>query len=149
MKNAALLASVLGALALVSSAARADVAPPDSCSAGQVGQACTNAMSDDAGSTSGVCTQTTCEHPTPDGSTSYTCYRCLHGSSGSDAGTAGAGGGAGAAGAEGSSSSPPPSGGDSGGGGCAIRGLSRDGALASLMLAVGLGALAIQRRRRA
>lgn len=140
MRPTLLFASVLAALALVSpTVARADVAPPDGCSAGQVGKACGNAIGT-GGSTAGVCRESTCLHPTPDGSTSYTCYRCL-----ADDGGAAGGAGNGSAGASPSPTSPAGGGSN---GGCAIRGTARDGALASLMLAVGLGALAIQRRRR-
>lgn len=125
--------------------ARADVAPPDSCTT--LGQACNTAGPnyDEAG----VCVASTCDHPTPDGSTSYACNLCMTqdaGSSSSSGGSSGSGSSSGSS----SSGSGSSSGGGSGSSksSCAMSPLARDGATGFGMLALGLGALALGRRRR-
>ena len=65
-------ALVLGVVLGFSSLARADVAPPDSCTT--AGTACAN-----AGTTydhAGVCTAMTCSRATPNGPMDYACTRC-------------------------------------------------------------------------
>jgi len=115
------------ALALLSSAARADVAPPDQCT-GQAGQACSNAgpSYDQAG----VCVSTTCSHATPDGSTQQPCVLCEIADGGAGSGDGGS--------SSGSSSKSS----------CATSPATRDGATGLAMLALGVGALAWTRRRR-
>jgi hypothetical protein len=115
--------------------ARADVAPPDSCSA--VGQACNNAGP--SYNQAGVCVQSTCSHPLPDGGSSqYACPLCEL----SDSGTGSSGG------SSSGSSSSSGGGGGSSKSGCATSPLARDGATGFAMLAAGLAALAWARRRR-
>jgi hypothetical protein len=114
-----------------SGVARADVAPLDSCpSSASAGQTCNNAGPNN--DEPGVCVSTTCEHPTPDGSTSYACVLCELSDAGAPAQDAGK---------TGSSGSSTKS-------GCALSPLARDGATGIGMLALGLGALALARRRR-
>jgi len=123
------------ALALVtawSTAAFADVAPPDACSGG-AGTACNNAG--DSSDQPGICVETTCPHgtPQPDGgvvTTENPCTLCEL----TDAGA--------------SSTSSSSSGGATPSGGCAVSVATGQRATAGLMLVVGLGLLASRRRRR-
>ncbi|HEX3344788.1 MAG TPA: hypothetical protein VHS09_09460 [Polyangiaceae bacterium] len=118
----------------------ADVAPPDSCATSSIGQACSNAgPSYDA---AGVCVASTCSHPSPDGSTTYACAACEL----ADAAAAPDSGGSGSSSGGGGSSSGGGSG--SGKSGCTLSPLARDGATGFGMLALGVGALVLARRRR-
>lgn len=67
------LALVLGAVLTFSTAASADVAPPDACTT--AGAACTNAGTN--ADQPGVCTTKTCTRATPSGPMDYSCTRCL------------------------------------------------------------------------
>jgi MYXO-CTERM domain-containing protein len=122
----AAVGAVLVTLAAGATRARADVAPPDACTA--PGQTCTNAgpRYDQAG----TCVATTCtkQVPSPDGgsmSMTYDCNKC----------TAGGAGGSGGGGAGGSTSPPPAK-----SSGCAVA--AGRGDAGSLALAVALGAIA-------
>lgn len=162
------LASLAAAAAILSSsaAARADALPPDGCT--QAGTACSNAgpMFDQPG----VCTAEMCPHMTPDGGTTMVpCDICepsdagvtdagkdgasSSGSSsgGSSGSSSGAGSGSSSGGGSGSSSGASGGGGggnSGGGGGCALSPLARDGTAGLAMLALGIGALTLARRRR-
>jgi MYXO-CTERM domain-containing protein len=149
----ALTLAAVTAAVVWSGEARSDVAPADSCpSASSVGQACSNAGP--SADLPGVCVNSTCEHPTPDGSTSYSCVLCevVEGGvpdSGSSSG-GGSGGGSGSSG--GASKDSGVSDGGGGGGssksGCSLSPVQREGATGFAMLALGVGALAVARRRR-
>ena len=141
MRESLRVLAATATLAMVtwSGAAFADLAPPDSCSPGSIGQACSNAGPNyDA---PGVCTASTCSHPTPDGSTTYACGACVTSEAGApaqDAGPTDAGNGGGSS----------SGGSGSGKSGCTMSPLARDGATGFGMLALGIGALALARRRR-
>jgi len=131
-----------------SGAARADVAPADSCaSPASLGQACNNAGP--SADEPGVCVNSTCSHPTPDGSTSYACVLCEVAEGGvPDSGSS-------SGGSSGSSSGVTKDSGVSDGGvpgseksSCALSPVEREGATGFAMLALGVGALAVARRRR-
>lgn len=136
---------ILGALALAPRAARADVPPGNACNT--EGSACNTAGT--GFNQPGVCTMSTCQHPGPDGSTSYGCLLCLE----SDSGTAGSGG-SGASGGTGGSAGKSGTGGSSGkassgdSGGCSLAAAPEGSGLAALMLLGGAAALAVSRRRR-
>jgi hypothetical protein len=168
-------ASIAAAAAILSSsaAARADALPPDACTQGMVGQACSNAgpMYDEPG----ICTAEMC--PRHEGGTTP-CYLCeptdagvtdagkdgssssgssSGGSSGSSSGassgsSSGGESGGSSGGGSGSSSGGSEGGGGGksggGGGGCALSPLARDGTAGLAMLALALGALTLARRRR-
>jgi MYXO-CTERM domain-containing protein len=132
MRESLRVLAATATLAMVSfgGAALADVPPPDACqSISSVGQPCSNA--DPNANQPGVCVASTCERPTPDGSTSYPCALCQA----SDACSAKDGGGS-------------SDGSGSGKSGCTMSPLERDGATGFGMLALGIGALALARRRR-
>lgn len=126
------IAAAVGTLALGAGRARADVAPPDSCTS--PGQPCQNAgpQFDSAGTcVSGTCTK---QVPAPDGGTmsmTYDCNRCT------------ASGGAGGSGTGATSGSSSPS------SGCTLAptGGDGDGAAAAILLIATLVSTA--RRRRA
>jgi MYXO-CTERM domain-containing protein len=114
-----------------SSAALADVAPPDACNLNMVGMPCNNAGPN--GNQAGTCQNAMCPHtgPGPDGGlvTTYNpCTLCEPEGSGTG----------------GSSSSGTPG----GGGGCAVGPAGREGILAGAMVLAGVGALFAGRRRR-
>jgi hypothetical protein len=152
------LAATAAAILATSSAALADVAPPDGCPSGSIGQACNNAGP--AYDQPGICAPGTCYRGTPDGgSVSYPCTLCeptdsgavtTDGGSSSDASSSGGNSSSGGSG----SSSGSSDGGSTGGtstsskSGCATSPLTRDGATGLAMLALGVGALAWSRRRR-
>jgi len=156
---------VLGAIATMamvgwSGPALADVPPPDACQdVGSVGQMCNNAGPNN--DQPGVCVASTCEHPTPDGSSSYACALCEgpdaeapkdgggSSSSGSSSGvSSGSGSSSGSSSGSTSSSGSSSSGSGSGKSSCTMSPLARDGATGFGMLALGVGALALARRRR-
>jgi MYXO-CTERM domain-containing protein len=125
---------VVGLVAFAA-AARADLAPPDTCTA--PGQPCQNAGPQY--NQSGTCRAATCtkQVPAPDGgmmTMTYDCNRC----EGADAGTGGSGGGDGGPG-------PKPSSGSSG---CAVAGGTAEGehVPAGILLVVGLVLAAVRRR---
>jgi hypothetical protein len=114
----------------LASAARADIAPFDTCST--AGQSCTNAGP--SANQSGVCTKTTCSRPQPNGtSAQFDCFRCFP----VDGGTSSSG----ASGDGGSNS------GGSRGGGCAGCSAGSVGARdVDPMALFALGALLLRRR---
>jgi len=138
---AAVLA-VIATLTVAATRARADLAPPDSCTA--PGQTCTNAgpQHDQAG----TCVATTCtkQVPAPDGGTmpmTYDCNKCTAGGAG------GSGGGNGGGGA-GGSTSPPPATSSSG---CTVASEPSDAGSRAATLAMSLiaGLVLAARRRNA
>jgi len=101
----------LGALTL-SVPAWADIPPDDVCLAATVGESCNNAELPSGSTGPGVCQQSMCTRPSPDGGITYKCYRCVA----SDGGTGGqrsAAGGAGAGGDAGTNTSGASSAGTS------------------------------------
>jgi MYXO-CTERM domain-containing protein len=130
--SAALLAFTLTS----SGVARADVAPPDSCT-GAAGTKCNNAPP--SYDIPGVCTDTTCQKfdPTDGGTIDYPCTLCVAVDGGSTSSSSSSSGGEGGSGSSGGS-----------GGGCSVTMASGDGVIAGVMLALGLGALIADRRRR-
>lgn len=132
------------ALALTSFApvALADVPPPDSCTT--AGKPCDTAPPDYK--SPGTCVESTCQKAMPDATLEYPCNLCKAGSGGSAGSSSGgsSGSSAGSGGGAGSTSSGSGSGDD---GGCSVRGAPQGGAALAL-LALGLGALALERRRR-
>lgn len=150
------LATGLAAAALtLATAARADIPPPDGCTTKDA--ACNNAP----GNQPGTCLDAQCVRSTPDGPVTYDCLRCK--ANGGAGGTSGTGGvnttgaisGTGAADSGGSSNSGGKAASGSAGapkadsdGGCALGRLGGgEGGLAALMVALGLGALLVSRRR--
>jgi hypothetical protein len=137
MRNLALVAVVV--LLALAGPARADIPPPDACTA--PGQPCTNAgAGHDQG---GTCTMSTCTKtvPSPDGGTmsmSYACNLCQV----AQGGSGGAGGGTGSGGA--GAPKPPPSK-DSG---CALGGGIPAGSSEAVLVGAGLLGLFQARRRR-
>jgi MYXO-CTERM domain-containing protein len=132
------IVTVVGVLAFAAAAARADLAPPDMCTAPN--QPCQNAGPQY--NRSGICVATTCtkQVPAADGgmtSMTYDCNRCEM----ADGGAGGAGGSGGGDGGPG----PKPTPGSSG---CAVSSVTGDGenALPGILLLAGL-ALAASRRR--
>jgi MYXO-CTERM domain-containing protein len=128
------VAAVVATLAVGDGVARADIAPPDSCSS--PGQPCQNAGS--AYNEAGSCVATTCTKQvrTADGGLSpmtYSCNLCQIPGSGGSGGT-GTGG-----------STSHSSGGSSSG--CAVAG-KRGGGDATAVVALGLVGLALVSRRR-
>jgi len=149
--NLVAIAIGFAALTVGAAGARADLAPPDTCTAPS--QPCQNGG--DQHNQSGTCVLTTCtkQVPTGDGglmSISYDCNRCFPVTDGGDGGgTGGAGGsGTGGTGAGGSGAGGIVGGGPSktfgSSGGCAIAAADGDGGgppgmallMATLMLAV-------------
>jgi|KBSMisStaDraftv2_1062788.scaffolds.fasta_scaffold773962_2 hypothetical protein len=131
LATALALTAAIAILAFTAAPARADLAPPDSCTS--PGQPCQNAgPQHDA---SGTCIGATCtkQVPAPDGGTmtmSYDCNRCQPGSGGAGGDGAGGGGGSagaagGGAGSGGTGGSSPPSSKSSG---CSVAAAGRDGA---------------------
>ena len=162
--------NVLGVLCAVSlfatSAARADIPPPDACNT--QGAVCHNAGT--SASEDGVCTAKTCSKGPPGQEYTYECLLCepgtptgAAGESGS-AGTAGqsvshgdAGaleGGAGTSGSESGAGGVGATGGRQNGGhgtddgGCSVGILGTERGVATLMLGLGLVAIGVSRRRR-
>jgi MYXO-CTERM domain-containing protein len=149
-RSFAALAALTAVLTVGATGARADVAPPDSCTA--PGQPCMNAgpQYDRAGTcVAATCTRTV---PAPDGgsmSMSYACNRCqaADGGTGGGAGGAGGGGAGGNGTGAGGSSSPTPS---ESSGWCAVAAHDDGQAVTpALLLAAGLVLGATRRRRRA
>jgi MYXO-CTERM domain-containing protein len=152
----AAVSSVLTAVLLVAGVARADLAPPDTCTS--PGQPCQNAGSqyDQAG----TCASTTCTKSVrgPDGGLTpmtYACNVCQPsgaggaGASGHPGGSTGTGGAAGASGQTGGSTgtggaATSTSGGSSG---CAIAGGGADPGAGGLLALIGLGLVVARRRR--
>jgi hypothetical protein len=127
----ALVASLVAlACSLAPLSARADLAPPNTtgCNNKSSGDACKM----DNGNT-GTCSSQTCQHPTPDGSTSYSCLVCV----GSDAG-----------GDDGGSSDGGSTGGSSSHSGCAVGRAGRGFAFGIGVLSVAALAYAARRRKR-
>jgi len=148
MRNAkTLFTAALTVGLLMSRAARADLAPPDTigCHGKNIGDACQT----DKG-VAGVCSPYTCGHAYPDGSTSsYSCPQCVPSDAAVPDMEAGAAGNAGAAGSAAVTPSPTPSAsGDSSG--CAVGGFTSTKAFGPWMLAGCVSALLflIGRRRR-
>ena len=153
----ATVSSVLTAVLLVAGVARADLAPPDTCTS--PGQPCQNAGSqyDQAG----TCASTTCTKSVrgPDGGLTpmtYACNVCQPSGAGGNAGASGHPGGStgtgGAAGASGQTGGSTGTGGaatstSGGSSGCAIAGGGADPGAGGLLALIGLG-LVIARRRR-
>jgi uncharacterized membrane protein YgcG len=155
------MALVFVASSLLAPRLRADVPPPDACTA--EGAACDNAGR--RGNLPGHCLATTCTRATADGGMQYDCLLCIvdSGSAGAagaaDAGAAGgaSNGGASSGGASngGASNGGASSGGTSSGGSnddsgcsCRIGVLSSEKTVTGVMLGIGLAALALSRRRR-
>jgi hypothetical protein len=114
--------------------ARADVPPPNACMT--AGQLCSNAPPAPDYKTAGTCTASKCtkQLPGPDGGlqkTEYDCTLCVTGG-----GSGGTGG------------SPPAAGGGDSGCSCIVGQARTGGALSVLMLALGAGALFLERRAR-
>jgi MYXO-CTERM domain-containing protein len=145
-------------LTALAAPALADVPPPNSCLSSEVGQSCTT-----DGGVQGLCTQETCNkvNPADGGTISYTCYLCEGASGTGGAAGASAGGSAGATATGGSAGAMATGGAPSGTGGtsskssssssssgCSLAAPEQGGAVAGLMFLVGLGALALGRRRR-
>ena len=106
-RDLAAVAAVAATLAIGAGIARADVAPPDSCTT--PGQPCTNAgpQFDQAG----TCVTATCtkQVPAPTGGTMSMTYDCNHCAAGGAAGDGAGGSGGGSGGSAGGSTSPPTS----------------------------------------
>jgi uncharacterized membrane protein YgcG len=146
------------AFSVLSSSARADVAPPDACNLTDVGKACSNAGP--SYDQPGICTATKCTKYNPDdgGIFEYDCALCkLEGDAGmtgsSTSGASGSTSGAGSA-STGSGGGSSATGGDSGSAkdptdesSCTLTAGHREGAAAALLLVIGLGALGWARRR--
>src|SRR6185437_13825556 len=137
----AAVSSVLTAVLLVAGVARADLAPPDTCTS--PGQPCQNAGSqyDQAG----TCASTTCTKSVrgPDGGLTpmtYACNVCQPSGAGGNAGASGHPGGSTGTGGAATSTS-------GGSSGCAIAGGGADPGAGGLLALIGLG-LVIARRRR-
>lgn len=79
MRNFSLICGALMGLGLLAQAApaAADIPPEGSCSAGELGQPCDNAV-DESGNDvgAGVCVADTCRRATPDGPMTYDCVMC-------------------------------------------------------------------------
>jgi hypothetical protein len=130
------VAAVVATLAIGATRARADVAPPDTCTA--PGQSCTNAGPQF--NQAGTCVATTCTRqvPSPDGGTTsmtYDCNRC----------TAGGTGGSGGAGAGGAGGSTSPSSKSSG---CAVAPEHGDGGSLGVPISLIAGLMLLAARRR-
>ena len=123
---------------LLTSAAWADVAPPDVCQT-------ENAVCHNAGDTydkDGVCIKTTCSRGGPQGTTTYDCLKC-------QAAPASGSAGAPAAPTSGTAGSPTaPASGTPKKDGCSVGVLGSEKGIAAFMLGLGLVALGISRRRR-
>jgi len=123
---------------LLTSAAWADVAPPDICQT-------ENAVCHNAGDSydkDGVCIKTTCSRGGPQGTTTYDCLKCqvapASGTAGGPAAPA-----SGTAGTPAAPASEPPK-----KDGCSVGVLGTEKGIAAFMLGLGLVALGISRRRR-
>ncbi len=134
-KSCLLLLTLLG-VSLSGSPARADVAPPDQCSASEEGKPCDNAMGTGNDLGAGVCKATTCQRATPSGSMTYDCYRCVA----NEGGSGGSSGGS-------SSTAGTSSGGKSGGDGCSVATVGAAGGVGGLLLALGFLSARAARRR--
>jgi len=171
-----MMKNVLGVLCAVSlfatSAARADIPPPDTCNT--KGAVCHNAGT--SASEDGVCTAKTCSKGPPGQEYTYECLLCEPGTPTGAAGASGAAGESGNAGAAGEPVSHGAAGaleggagtsgsesgaggvgatggGQNGGhgtddGGCSVGILGTERGVASLMLGLGLVAIGVSRRRR-
>src|SRR4051812_49951347 len=110
-RDLAVFAAVAATLAIGAGIARADVAPPGSCTT--PGQPCTNAGPEF--DQAGPCVTATCtkQVPAPTGGTMSMTYDCNHcaagGAAGNAAGGSGGGSGGSAGGSAGGSTSPPTS----------------------------------------
>lgn len=145
---------VLTTLLVASPPARADIPPPDACTA--LGASCNNAGPN--ADQPGTCQASTCQRATPSGSMSYPCNRCSAGSGsggagpgtggaasssgGAGPGTGGASPGTGGATADAGASAPKK---DDSGCGCSLAAEHSSG-LAGTAAALALAAL-IRRRR--
>ena len=146
------LLALLGA-SFMSWPARADVAPPDQCSASDEGKPCDNALSPADDLVPGTCRATTCKRATPSGSMTYDCFRCVanQGGEGGSTGTGGSGaqatGGSSVAGSSSTAGTSSSSGGKDDDGGCSVGTLGAASGAGGLMLVLGLlGASAYRRR---
>ncbi len=130
--------------------ARADIAPPDSCT-GAAGVACNNAGP--SANQPGVCTTQTCSKVDPNGQPiEYDCVMCVApGSGGSGGSTQTGGGGSAATGTATGTATATATSTDTGSpaksSGCSVGGAVSDGTLALTMLALGGLAFAAKRRR--
>jgi MYXO-CTERM domain-containing protein len=146
MRSLLFVCSVVVLAALGSEVARADVAPPDSCtSPGQPCQAAGPQYNQ-----AGICTTTVCTKylPSPDGGGTtmrYDCNRCEVSDAGAGSGGTTASGGA-SGGAQGTGGFPSCCG--SARSGCAVAASHPDGGQLGLALLIGVG-LAVMVRRRA
>jgi MYXO-CTERM domain-containing protein len=152
-----LFAAVATSATLLPAVAKADIAPPDICSAGP-GTACDNAGQ--FGDEPGVCESQTCysgkdagpgddsgPHATADGGPiGYACVICVPDDGGTSSSSSGSSSGS-TSSSSGSSSGSAGSGGGSSKSGCSLSPTQRDGTTGFVMLALGAGALVWGRRR--
>jgi hypothetical protein len=108
--------------------ARADIPPPDACQT--QGAACHNGGEDY--DKDGLCAKATCTKGAPGQQMTYECFKCEAGTVRGDAGAT----------AVNETVDPKDE------GGCSVRALGTEKGIATLMLGLGLGALALSRRRR-
>lgn len=149
LSHLAPFAAVAVTLVSLSGTARADALPQDACDFNlDAGAACDNAGPDY--DQPGVCTTTTCLHPSADGgSAEYACLTCEL----SDAGVADAGPKSdGGSTTDGGAVTTRPDGGDTAAasddsGGCSMSPGERDGATGFAMLSLGVFGLALSRRK--
>ena len=145
--SVAVVVATLATLVIGDGAARADLAPPDSCSS--PGQPCQNAGA--AYNQAGSCVATTCTKQvrSSDGGLTpmtYSCNACeLSGAAGSGGAATGSGGVATGSGGSGTGGTPSHTSGGSSG--CAVGGKAGGGDLTAV-IALGLVGLALISRRR-
>lgn len=135
-------AFLLGALALSSASASADVPPPDQCNT--AGEACSTAPPDYK--SPGTCTAKKCQKALPDGSVEYDCNLCVPSGSAGAGGGAGTGGGSATGGSTATGGSKSSSSSDDGG--CSIGTPSAERTSLLIALGLGLAGLGALRRRR-
>ena len=145
-RHLAAAAAMVAALAVGATRARADLAPPDTCTA--PGQPCMNAGPQFNGA--GTCVAMTCtkQVPAADGGTTsltYDCNRCTAGAGGATGtgGTTATGGAGGATGTGGSSSQP-----SSKSSGCTVASEPEDGGSLGVKVSIIAGLVLLGVRRR-
>jgi MYXO-CTERM domain-containing protein len=125
------------------SLSHADVPPPDACQT--PGQSCDTAPPDYQ--SPGTCVATNCPKAGPDGGFDVPCNLCVPDDGGTGTGGAAGSGSGGAAGSSAGGSAGKSSGSSSDDGGCSLSGAPAQGGAALGMLLLGLGAMALGRRR--
>lgn len=75
---------IVASMMWISLSARADVPPPDACSADDIGKPCSNAQGEGDQDGTGVCKATTCTRMGPAGEHTYDCFKCMKGATTSE-----------------------------------------------------------------